>query len=601
MTAVVMRPPEDFSIARGQTTIGGEWTGTAGSGASIVDCPSGFGWAIAKDTSVVNNHICTRVITASNNGMGFAAWLTLNVPSGDTTWRPIHRLFTNGSNSATWLTYQPSTNQFRIEFNSGAGGNVAQTGTVTAGPADPTIAFHIAVDATSAGAVKIWIDGALITNVTGASIGSSYNRESLYAFTSTGAGQVTMGNVVLWDPASHTWDGEVKVIERLYPVSNVSAVGTWTTTGSVGVASALDETPSNSTTSTSGTSARVTLSDMSGEPAEVYGVWIYSRQQSTGQGGCVLHEPSYDHATATTYTGTTATGYIREYVDGPNAGGDWDEASLNALEFSVVRASGTVQFHYGHILVLRTLDEASGGSYTISIEAGSFSVSGQSVGLKKDYRLGVEAGAFTLTGQSIALSRGYRLAVEAGAFPLVGQDVGLRKDFRLVIGAGAFTLAGQDVGLAKGYTLTVEAGAFALAGQGVGLLYDRRLMIGAGSFVVTGQDVAFAKGYRLAIGAGSFTLAGQDIALTREYHLGIGAGSFTLVGQDIALTKDYRLAIDAGSFVVTGFDVGLTYETITFIEIVSAHQLAHPLFVTTAERSAVLAGIQIANPIERVQ
>lgn len=69
---------------------------------------------------------------------------------------------------------------------------------------------------------------------------------------------------------------------------------------------------------------------------------------------------------------------------------------------------------------------AGGGpTYTLTIEAGAFTVSGQAVGLLRHRRLAVEVGAFSMTGQAVTLRANRRLPVEAGAFVVNGQDVGL--------------------------------------------------------------------------------------------------------------------------------------------------------------------------------
>jgi hypothetical protein len=366
MASVVMRPPEDFSIARGLSTIGGEWSGVSGAGASVVACPSGFGWALAKDTSQTNNHAATRVIAAPTSGTGFAAFLTLDMPAGDTAWRLIHRTFVNGTNRALWLTYQPSTNQFRLEYNNSTV-NVAVAGSTVAGPTDPTSAFHIAVEVTSdasSGTAKIWLNGTLVLNLSGVNTGNSgdlFDRETVAAPASTGAGQTTIGNVCLWNPAAHSWDGQVKIPQRLAPIADVSS-SSWS--GAAPYWEKLDDPAQNTATTTGGT-IRVELADIGVEPKEVYGLWVYWRQSGSGSANSVLHEPSaaYDHIGAA----SGAFAFMREYIAGPNGGGDWDEAALDELELTFSRVSGSVTIPYAHLLVLRTVEEAGPPTGNLSV------------------------------------------------------------------------------------------------------------------------------------------------------------------------------------------------------------------------------------------
>lgn len=80
----------------------------------------------------------------------------------------------------------------------------------------------------------------------------------------------------------------------------------------------------------------------------------------------------------------------------------------------------------------------------------------------------------------------------AGSYTLSGQAVGLGKGSKLTAAAGAYTLTGSAVGLGKGYLITALTGSFALTGQSVGLAATRKITAGVGSFVLTGQDVTLA-------------------------------------------------------------------------------------------------------------
>jgi hypothetical protein len=106
---------------------------------------------------------------------------------------------------------------------------------------------------------------------------------------------------------------------------------------------------------------------------------------------------------------------------------------------------------------------------------------------------------FVVLGEEITETQGttgYTLAAGAGSFTLSGQDVGLLKATLMSAESGAFTFTGQDVGL-----VYAVPGSYSLAA-------------GSGSFSLTGQDVALKAGYAATAGAGSFTLTGQAVTLT---------------------------------------------------------------------------------------
>lgn len=97
-------------------------------------------------------------------------------------------------------------------------------------------------------------------------------------------------------------------------------------------------------------------------------------------------------------------------------------------------------------------NEGGGGgptAYTLTADAGSFTLSGQDAGFVVGRILTADAGSFALTGQDAALRIGRVITADAGAFVLTGQDATL-----------TVTPAGGTA-----YTLTAEAGAFALTGQ----------------------------------------------------------------------------------------------------------------------------------------
>lgn len=198
----------------------------------------------------------------------------------------------------------------------------------------------------------------------------------------------------------------------------------------------------------------------------------------------------------------------------------------------------------------------AGSPYTLTCDAGTFTLTGTAVGLKQGYVLPIAAGSFTLTGSDAA--RDLSMSLVAGSFTLTGQDITLTPsgtDPVLTADAGTFTLTGGTVGLAQGYALPLDAGTFTLSGTAVGLRAARTLSLAAGSFSLTGTAVGLAAQRRLALAAGSFTLTGSDVTLTPSGAapvLTVDAGAFSLTGQAIGLRAARTLALSAGSFAISG-------------------------------------------------
>jgi hypothetical protein len=201
---------------------------------------------------------------------------------------------------------------------------------------------------------------------------------------------------------------------------------------------------------------------------------------------------------------------------------------------------------------------------TVSVDAGSYAVTGQDVSLTKTWLLGVDSGSYAITGQDVALSRDLPLAVDAGSYSIAGQDVTLSHGWAVSVDAGSYSISGQDVTLTKTWLLNVDAGSYAVTGQDVELTKAASLSIAvdAGSYSITGQDVTLAHGWAVSVDAGSYSITGQDVALSVGFAVAVDAGSYSVAGQDVTLTKIGALTIDvdAGSYAISGQDVALAHQ-----------------------------------------
>ena len=233
---------------------------------------------------------------------------------------------------------------------------------------------------------------------------------------------------------------------------------------------------------------------------------------------------------------------------------------------------------------------AAGGSYSLTCSAGSYLLTGQSVGLLASRSLAVAQGSYTLTGQDVALLRLYTLTAAQGSYSLSGQAVALTVSRLLAAGQGSYALTGQAVGMFASRVLAAGQGSYALTGQAVGLVYtplgSYSLISDAGSYSLTGQAVGLPASRVLAAEAGSYGLSGQDVGLVytpagASYTLTAEAGSYAITGQDISFARTYVLAASAGSYTLTGRDVTLSYS--------GAPPVSVPDMVRTARGVARLA------------
>lgn len=186
------------------------------------------------------------------------------------------------------------------------------------------------------------------------------------------------------------------------------------------------------------------------------------------------------------------------------------------------------------------VNETSGGggatNYTLTADAGAYTLSGVDAVLTRGIRLTADAGAYSLTGVDAALtytpgSGAYTLTADTGSYTLSGNDAGLTFARSMAADVGSYTLSGVDAGLVLGRSLTAETGAYALAGVDADLIYT-----------ALGPTA-----YTLSCESGAYSIAGQDAALqfsgavVRRRHAGTRK-NYIIKGQKYALT-DYELQL----------------------------------------------------------
>lgn len=123
-------------------------------------------------------------------------------------------------------------------------------------------------------------------------------------------------------------------------------------------------------------------------------------------------------------------------------------------------------------------------------------------------------GHFQLGGAPLGgIHRIFRLiTLEAGTFTFTGQAAALATPTTLTAETGYYTFSGQDATLTHGHPLTAATGTFTLTGQAATLTSGRKLALAHGTFTLTGKAAAFTHTYTLVAEYGSYTLTGQDVS-----------------------------------------------------------------------------------------
>lgn len=114
--------------------------------------------------------------------------------------------------------------------------------------------------------------------------------------------------------------------------------------------------------------------------------------------------------------------------------------------------------------------------YTLSLDAGSYAVTGNALGLTAQRKLTFDAGSYAVSGNALGLNAQRKLTLDAGSYTVTGNDVtltysGAGTAYNLDLDCGSYTVTGYDV------TLSVESSEtmLGLAGGVGGRAMERRL------------------------------------------------------------------------------------------------------------------------------
>ena len=338
--------------------------GVGGGGASIVACPSGFGYALHKDTSVANDHRTTRTIASPRNNAGFSGIWTFNGPSSYSSWVLLFLLVQTATNNRFQIEYQPSTNTFRATINLLAAIN---GGTTWSGPADPTQPTNIAVEYvrnTTTGQLRVWMDGVQVVNLSSINTGDGthlFNNETLYApnYGASGAGYTTASNWISWDTTLHTHDGDARVVQTLEPVSDIAA--TWLLNSPPHFSRLAAQTgigSSNADINEHGITA------LAGGPTKIDTAVLYT-WMSSGTMTAGLKETGGTQS----FTGLSTT-VQRRYAHTNQASLTWDKAKINDLRLELQRTAGNVNLLSAYVALVRTMSESGiGADLAVTLDA----------------------------------------------------------------------------------------------------------------------------------------------------------------------------------------------------------------------------------------
>jgi len=140
------------------------------------------------------------------------------------------------------------------------------------------------------------------------------------------------------------------------------------------------------------------------------------------------------------------------------------------------------------------------------------------------YTLTAQAGIYSLTGQPAQLLKSKLLTSSGGTYQHVGADASLYRSKQLSLSGGSYSTSGTSAditftGLAANYLLTAQGGSYNLVGSSADITYT-----------------ALSPSYLLTAQGGTYTLSGNSIDLRKSKRLTASGGGYSYTGQQVNIT-----------------------------------------------------------------
>lgn len=237
--------------------------------------------------------------------------------------------------------------------------------------------------------------------------------------------------------------------------------------------------------------------------------------------------------------------------------GTLNESSIDEAELcSFVKSGGYISTEHANQSNPLTFwttgapeDTSGGATYTITLDTGSYTYTGQAVALLSNKSISLDSDNYTYTGQSVDLLAGRSINLESDNYAYTGQDVTLVYNpsggptYSLPIDAGAYNYSGQDVQLIANRTLSIDGGIYTYTGSNLSLRANRSISIDSGAYVVTGNAVTLSANRAITLDVGNYAYTGSPVALSYSGEvISLISGYSVNYAQDAATatyTDDY--------------------------------------------------------------
>jgi hypothetical protein len=227
------------------------------------------------------------------------------------------------------------------------------------------------------------------------------------------------------------------------------------------------------------------------------------------------------------------------------------------------------------------------GSRSFALDYAPYTLTGQSVGLRKTSRMEAGAGQYIQSGQDAGLEKAQRkIVAETGAITLTGgeanfyrsnvagkawaedawydgawygtvwaDDYGGLNNYSMLAGHGEYDVIGIEANLNFGFTLSAETGYYTQTGDDA--LRDILMRAEYGTYALTGQPALGGRGRPMLGGAGGYAVIGQNANLLRGYRMSAQFGAHLVIGYDVTFASGLGQTADTGTYTQTGVAAAL--------------------------------------------
>jgi hypothetical protein len=154
-------------------------------------------------------------------------------------------------------------------------------------------------------------------------------------------------------------------------------------------------------------------------------------------------------------------------------------------------------------------------------------------------------------------SGSYILTANGGSYTLSGGTAVLLRTKNLIVSGGSYSLVGQNANLVKGRVLTSQGGSYTVGGASATLLRSKRIVASGGAYSYTGQTATLSRSKYLIAQGGAYNLTGQSVVITwtsgsTNYTLICQGGSYTLLGASANVNRNRNLTAQSGNYSLSG-------------------------------------------------